>query len=445
MRKIKAILACVLTLAVLGTASMTAFAEEEVTTEVLEGGDGIFISDIEWESWHMFESNSTDATPKYKPSLDMQENEALIKIAGITYLKGFRYHVDWGEVKNDATAAGSGSAEVVIDISSYGCTRFYAVVGKDSVGSVNGSIQFQVIGDGEVLADSDVLGSKDDYVFDVDITGVQKLTLKALDGGDGIVDDSCAWANAQIYKTAPSVPKGAAEELEDGLYLTDLDWKSWSMFESKSTDASPKYSPTVNTEENGGPIVIGGVHYAKGVRYHPDQPGDDGQGIADITYDLSAYNYTRFDAVVGKDSVGAAGDPTTKIKFQVIGDGKVLAESPELTNAEAYGFTKVKIEGVKELTLRALSVDDVRDDSCAWGNVQLSKTGEGGHPGPSTDSSNTTSDNDASTDASDNTSKADGDKEGGISPIVIVVIVVVVVAVVAVVVFVVLKKKKAAK
>ena len=445
MRKIKAILACVLTLAVLGTASMTAFAEEAegeaTTTEVLEGGDGIFLSDIEWKSWYMFESSSTDATPKYQPTRDIQENGQLIKVGGITYLKGIRYHADWPQ--GDA----SGYGDLVYDIGSYGCTRFYSVAGKDGVGA-GGSrgLCYQVIGDGKILAESDVLYKLEYHVFDVDITGVQELTLRCIDkNNEGISNASCAWANAQIYKTAPSVTKGAAEELEDGLYLTDLDWKSWSMFESKSTDASPKYSPTVNTEENGGPIVIGGVHYAKGVRYHPDQPGDDGQGIADITYDLSAYNYTRFDAVVGKDSVGAAGDPTTKIKFQVIGDGKVLAESPELTNAEAYGFTKVKIEGVKELTLRALSVDDVRDDSCAWGNVQLSKTGEGGHPGPSTDSSNTTSDNDASTDASDNTSKADGDKEGGISPIVIVVIVVVVVAVVAVVVFVVLKKKKAAK
>lgn len=44
------------------------FAEgEETKTEVLEGGDGIFLSDIEWESWTMFESKSTDETPKYHP------------------------------------------------------------------------------------------------------------------------------------------------------------------------------------------------------------------------------------------------------------------------------------------------------------------------------------------------------------------------------------------
>ena len=40
--------------------------------------------------------------------------------------------------------------------------------------------------------------------------------------------------------------------------------------------------------------------------------------------DLTTYNYTRFDAIVGKDSVGAGGDRTTKIKFQVLGDNRCV-------------------------------------------------------------------------------------------------------------------------
>ena len=66
MKRFKALLACVLTLAMIGVASTSVLAEgEETKTEVLEGGDGIFLSDIEWESWTMFESKSTDETPKY--------------------------------------------------------------------------------------------------------------------------------------------------------------------------------------------------------------------------------------------------------------------------------------------------------------------------------------------------------------------------------------------
>ena len=439
MKRFKALLACVLTLAMIGVASTSVLAEgEETKTEVLEGGDGIFLSDIEWESWTMFESKSTDETPKYHPTKDIQENEMLIKIAGVTYLKGLRYHPD-----NIPEGEEEGIADITYDISSYNCTKFYSVVGKDSVGSVAHNIRFQLLGDdGKVIAETPILGPMESYTFEnVDITGVKKLTLRALSADDGITDDSCAWANTQIYNNKPSVPKATEEAVEDGVYLSDIDWASWSMYHAKSTNATPEFQPTKDIQEDGNPIVIGGVHYPKGLRYHPDDPGEDGQGIADITYDLTSYNYTRFDAIVGKDSVGAGGDRTTKIKFQVLGDnGEVLAESPELTNAQAYAFSKVDIEGVNTLTLRCLSVDDIRDDSCAWGNAKMYKTSDTPKdPVNSGDASNTDSKTDSKT-------SSNGTKdEGGIQPWVIVVIVVAVVAVVAVVVFVVVKKKKGAK
>ena len=438
MNRLKSFLACVLTLSMIGMTSMSALAEGEAKTEVLDnGGDGIFLSDIEWESWYLIDSNSTEANPKYHPGRDVQSNEALIKVAGITYLKGLQTHPDWPKEGEE-----EGVADIVYDISSYGCTKFYSVVGKDSVGACAHNIRFQVIGDEKVLAETPILGPMESYTFEgVDITGVKKLTLRALSADDGITDDACAWANAQIYKNKPSVPKATEEAVEDGVYLSDIDWASWSMYHAKSTDATPEFQPTKDIQEDGNPIVIAGVHYPKGLRYHPDQPGEDGQGIADITYDLTTYNYTRFDAIVGKDSVGAGGDRTTKIKFQVLGDnGEVLAESPELTNAQAYAFKKVDIEGVNTLTLRCLSVDDIRDDSCAWGNAKMYKTSDTPKdPVNSGDASNTDSKTDSKT-------SSDGTKdEGGIQPWVIVVIVVAVVAVVAVVVFVVVKKKKAAK
>ena len=137
MKRFKALLACVLTLAMIGVASTSVLAEgEETKTEVLEGGDGIFLSDIEWESWTMFESKSTDETPKYHPT----------KIAGVTYLKGLRYHPD-----NIPEGEEEGIADITYDISSYNCTKFYSVVGKDSVGSVAHNIRFQLLGDDGML------------------------------------------------------------------------------------------------------------------------------------------------------------------------------------------------------------------------------------------------------------------------------------------------------
>ena len=104
MNRLKSFLACVLTFSMIGMTSMSALAEGEAKTEVLDnGGDGIFLSDIEWKSWYMFESSSEDSSPKYQPTRDIQENEMLITIGGITYLKGLRYHPDWpqegGEIR----------------------------------------------------------------------------------------------------------------------------------------------------------------------------------------------------------------------------------------------------------------------------------------------------------------------------------------------------------
>ena len=114
MNRLKSFLACVLTLSMIGMTSMSALAEGEAKTEVLDnGGDGIFLSDIEWESWYLIDSNSTEANPKYHPGRDVQSNEALIKVAGITYLKGLQTHPDWPKEGEE-----EGVADIVYDISS---------------------------------------------------------------------------------------------------------------------------------------------------------------------------------------------------------------------------------------------------------------------------------------------------------------------------------------
>lgn len=78
----------------------------------------------------------------------------LIKIAGVTYLKGLRYHPD-----NIPEGEEEGIADITYDISSYNCTKFYSVVGKDSVGSVAHNIRFQLLGDdGKVIAETPILG-----------------------------------------------------------------------------------------------------------------------------------------------------------------------------------------------------------------------------------------------------------------------------------------------
>jgi hypothetical protein len=60
-------------------------------------------------------------------------------------------------------------------------------------------VVFQVVGDGEVLHDTGVLrGGTAAVPLDVDLTGVESLTLRVTDGGDGKNHDHADWADALL-------------------------------------------------------------------------------------------------------------------------------------------------------------------------------------------------------------------------------------------------------
>jgi alpha-glucosidase len=60
-------------------------------------------------------------------------------------------------------------------------------------------VAFEVIGDGAVLARTGVLTRADPaQPIDVDVTGVETLTLRVTDGGDGINYDHGDWGDAQL-------------------------------------------------------------------------------------------------------------------------------------------------------------------------------------------------------------------------------------------------------
>ncbi|MGO1487974.1 MAG: endo-alpha-N-acetylgalactosaminidase family protein [Arachnia sp.] len=79
------------------------------------------------------------------------------------------------------------------------CSVFQATVGVNDVQATRGSVSFAVYGDGELLEETAVLrGGGATHVFDVDITGVTSLSLRAGDGGDGIGNDHADWAGARV-------------------------------------------------------------------------------------------------------------------------------------------------------------------------------------------------------------------------------------------------------
>ncbi|MEU9745420.1 glycoside hydrolase family 97 catalytic domain-containing protein [Streptomyces niveus] len=108
-----------------------------------------------------------------------------LRLGGTTYDKGLGVHA-----RSEVTVALNGAYD-----------RFAAETGIDEEKPDKGSVLFEVLGDGQVLARSGVLGPADEpYAFDVDVSGVGRLTLRVTDGGDGIDSDHADWADARLLE-----------------------------------------------------------------------------------------------------------------------------------------------------------------------------------------------------------------------------------------------------
>lgn len=109
-----------------------------------------------------------------------------LRLGGTTYDKGLGVHA-----RSEVAVALNGAYE-----------RFAAETGIDEEKPDRGSVVFEVLGDGEVLARSGTLGPADPpYAFDVDVRGVRQLTLRVTDAGDGIDSDHADWADARLRES----------------------------------------------------------------------------------------------------------------------------------------------------------------------------------------------------------------------------------------------------
>ncbi|WP_220488271.1 endo-alpha-N-acetylgalactosaminidase family protein [Tessaracoccus sp. MC1756] len=107
-----------------------------------------------------------------------------LKIDGVTYPKGIGMHAP---------------ASVTFNLEGE-CQAFSSFIGIDDVQTGRGTVQFVVIGDGEELFRSETLRHDSAVVEikDLDITGVQELTLKAETTADGNGNDHADWAEARV-------------------------------------------------------------------------------------------------------------------------------------------------------------------------------------------------------------------------------------------------------
>jgi alpha-galactosidase len=86
------------------------------------------------------------------------------------------------------------------------CTHLAGTVGIDDAVNFDpsgGTATFTVAGDGQSKWDSGVVDRTAPKSFDVDLTGVQVLSLQVGDGGDSTYNDRADWAGLQLSCGAP--------------------------------------------------------------------------------------------------------------------------------------------------------------------------------------------------------------------------------------------------
>ena len=110
-----------------------------------------------------------------------------ISLAGVEYAKGIGTHAN---------------SEIVYRLDPAD-VRFSAVVGVDDFqrNSPYSSVVFQVEADGKVIYESPVMrGDSEPQRVDLDVLGVDRLTLRVTDAGDGNNSDHADWADATLHR-----------------------------------------------------------------------------------------------------------------------------------------------------------------------------------------------------------------------------------------------------
>jgi hypothetical protein len=153
---------------------------------------------------------------------------------GINELTPEDMHQDWGQPHIGLSATGRPLITQGIEyptafgvhsnyMASYPVYRYYSrfsgdVGLPDYLKNSRASVTFQVIGNDTVLWESPVIKPGEPLRhIDIDISEIDLLVLKTLDGGDGITDDHGFWANLALTRKPEGEvpPETKAEEPGD--------------------------------------------------------------------------------------------------------------------------------------------------------------------------------------------------------------------------------------
>lgn len=329
-------------------------------------------------------------------------------------------------------------AYIEYDISAYSYDTFAAVVGKQDQ-TKGKKVTMIVYVDGvEKYNSGDVSNGFLEYCT-VDVKGAKSIKLYITDGGDGYASDMASWGYPCLFNKADlkiasieligvshyamlgqemdysygkllvTYNTGAFEEValdvveitgynkntagvqaltvsyggvsaehrvlvNDTLaYVADLEWIESSMFAGYNGGKASKDGMDID----GLPLAIAGKVCCKSIFTCPLNVKDAEDSAAGITVDLSGKGYTRFCAHVGKTRQAFA--KSAKAIYSVYGDGRLLAQSPEVYCGEDTWFD-VDITGVSRLQLVVThGGDGVNADWTAWDDAVVyaeAKAGE---------------------------------------------------------------------
>jgi hypothetical protein len=146
-----------------------------------------FASDMQWTK-----ANAGAGNPIRR---DRNLNGNTLKMNGKPIEKGL-----WTHAFNDNTPA-----DIVFDVSGRNFEVFKATVGLDDLGE-RGSVQFQVLVDGQKKAESPVMLPKKTHDLVVDLSGAREVTLRVGNGGDGYSYDHAVWGLARFLEAASKDP-----------------------------------------------------------------------------------------------------------------------------------------------------------------------------------------------------------------------------------------------
>ncbi|MFI5386621.1 MAG: NPCBM/NEW2 domain-containing protein [Fimbriimonadales bacterium] len=152
---------------------------------------GVFLSDLPWVKAEA----GSDQVHRNENYLGKR-----LSIKGKVYRKGI-----WTHSFNDGHPA-----DIVFDIAGKGYGVFASDAGLDDA-SGGGSVQFQVLLDGKMVAESPIMRPHEVHRFRVDLGGTKTLTLRVLNGGDGYTSDHAVWGLARLMRLGGSDPFAKSE------------------------------------------------------------------------------------------------------------------------------------------------------------------------------------------------------------------------------------------